>query len=98
MDGQADRQTEKFIWCGLPSLRSSRYTHCARAGGTFFQMDRWTDGRTDRDMNPVWASLTTFLQDNRNIEVRSMVSLFRNRRKIETIFKNALPHTVPNLF
>jgi hypothetical protein len=27
----------KLIRCGLPSLRSSRYTHCAWAGGTFFQ-------------------------------------------------------------
>jgi hypothetical protein len=25
-------------------------------------MDRQTDGQTDRDINPVWAFLTTFLQ------------------------------------
>jgi hypothetical protein len=51
MDGQTDRQTEKLIWCGLPSLRSSRLircglgnllvspgnTCCAWAGGTFFR-------------------------------------------------------------
>ncbi len=26
-----------------------------------------TDGRTDREINPVWASLTTFLQVNKKI-------------------------------
>ncbi len=25
-------------------------------------MDRWTDRQTDRETNPVWASLTMFLQ------------------------------------
>jgi hypothetical protein len=34
-DGWTDRQTETLIQCGLPSLRSSRYTHCAWARETF---------------------------------------------------------------
>jgi hypothetical protein len=37
-NGQTDRQTEKLIWCGLGNLiRSSRYTRCTWAGGTFLR-------------------------------------------------------------
>jgi hypothetical protein len=27
-----------------------------------FWYSGWTDGQTDKEINPVWASLTTFLQ------------------------------------
>jgi hypothetical protein len=33
-----------------------------------FRTDRQMDGQTDREINWVWASLTTFLQVNINIE------------------------------
>jgi hypothetical protein len=34
------------------------------------RMDGLMDGCTDGDINPVWASLTTFLQVNRNLHRR----------------------------
>ncbi len=57
-DRRTDRRTETLIRCRLPSLRSSRYTRCAWAGGNlrsksslFHIPDRLTDRQTDGDAN-----------------------------------------------